>query len=65
MSDDDEDECLKYEDIHNMIMRIEKNFAKESVFIGCESPILLDELANRKAERRYQLTIDKMMSKEL
>lgn len=53
MSDDDEDECLKYEDIHNMIMRIEKNFARESVFIASESPILLDELANRKAERRY------------
>ena len=39
-------------------MRIEKNFSRESVFIASESSALLDELAYRKAERRYDITIE-------
>ena len=49
----DRDECLSYDDIHNMIRRIEKNFAIENANILNESAQLARENALIRAERKY------------
>lgn len=53
LTDVDKDECLSIEDIHDMIRRIESNFAVEMSYIPVDSSELAKELALLKAERKY------------
>ena len=59
MTDVAEDGCLSKIAILKMIIRIEKNFAKESCPIEMNSTIILQEMANKRAQRKYHSLIQK------
>ena len=53
LKDVDEDGVLSKEEIFQLILCIEKNFAKELSHIDPMSNVLLQDIATRKAKRRY------------
>lgn len=59
LTDVAEDGCLSKKAILKMISRIEKNFAKESCPIEINSTIILQEMANKRAQRKYHSLMQK------
>jgi hypothetical protein len=57
MSDVDEDGCLDVEEILIMMKRIERNFCIENARINFPSVSLFNELANKKATRKFNWII--------
>lgn len=53
LTDVAEDGCLSKKAILKMISRIERNFAKESCPIEIKSSVILQEMANKRAQRKY------------
>ncbi|CAD8203449.1 unnamed protein product [Paramecium octaurelia] len=60
LSDVDEDGCLSIDDIQQMIKRIEKNFTRETSLITSDSQALQNELAFKRAMRKFSWATIKM-----
>ncbi len=60
LTDVADDGCLSREEILKMFGRIEKNFARESVTMECGSSTLINEIATRKALRKYHWALQKV-----
>lgn len=57
LTDVDEDGCLNASELYKMINAIERNFARESAYIDPLSNMLLQQLAQSKAKRRFNLML--------
>ena len=55
LTDVADDGCLSKKEILKMIIRIERNFAKECCPIEINSSIILQEMANKKAQRKFHI----------
>lgn len=60
LTDVADDGCLSKKAILKMISRIERNFAKENCPIEINSSTILQEMANKKAQRKYRLLMQKL-----
>jgi hypothetical protein len=50
LCDDDDDGCMRPAEILNMLQRVERIFAKECAKVDIDSTILLNMIADKKAE---------------
>ena len=54
LCDDDDDGCMRPDEILNMLQRTERIFAKEISKVDIQSTILLNLIADKKAEQKFQ-----------
>ena len=54
LCDDDDDGCMRPDEILNMLQRTERIFAKEISKVDIQSNILLNLIADKKAEQKFQ-----------
>jgi Ca2+-binding EF-hand superfamily protein len=54
LCDDDDDGCMRPAEILSMLQRTERIFAKECSKVDIDSTILLNMIADKKAEQKFQ-----------
>jgi len=54
LCDDDDDGCMRPAEILSMLQRTERIFAKECAKVDIDSNILLNMMADQKAEQKFQ-----------
>lgn len=53
--DQDDDGCMNPEDILSMLQKVERLFVRESQRIEIKSQILLNHMADKKAEQNFNM----------
>jgi len=54
LCDDDDDGCMRPGEILSMLQRTERIFAKECSKVDIDSTLLLNMIADKKAEQKFQ-----------
>jgi hypothetical protein len=54
LCDDDDDGCMRPAEILNMLQKAERIFAKECSKVDVDSTVLINMIADKKAEQKFQ-----------
>lgn len=60
LCDDDDDGCMRPAEILSMLQRTERIFAKECSKVEVDSTILLNMIADKKAEQKFQRVMNQI-----
>lgn len=65
LCDDDDDGCMRPAEILSMLQRTERIFAKECSKVDIDSTILLNMIADKKAEQKFQRIMNQIRQQNI